>query len=839
MLLTLQANQRLQQRSQQQQQFAGNQSQAPGSQFQAFHGEGSLQDLPQVVHQQSDRVNPQQMTLDVHHPFVHPNLQTAIQNSSGSLMYPTQTEPGAGQGPINYLLGQDNSFSWHQLAMKASGLDQSLHGSAATSSKTGQQSNPYANAQGGAGPAFLGGMAKIPSPAAQINRPIPRSIGAGPSPLLGMEARPAVPEQQAPKAKMLFGQTMQQPPPSQAPNHVQGFLGSPHQSNFASANQQALEEAQRLQQQNLRGNAVQQDGIPHVKLFSQSLTSLDPIQQQRLQQQHNLMAASRNAQNVQGRPVNMMPQMPQARNTHLAANSGHTYQQGIHQAGGSFLQNVNDRKRQPTWNNYEMDPDTSQVEVPVVLQGNIDSTLKSSSWSAGSDGHAAPDTDSSLAFERSKMQQNAWGTHGAQPSNSQSSGELGSRHHNTQSNAIVQQGTPKSTAVHPLSVQGNGGIMHPGTSMMELSELEANGRQQELQNSQEESNWRNHGLLQASPQQPGAGNPSLQAFTDIDRGQASWKSLWQSVQNSGNSTQLAETDKEQQGAMWAQNNSHGARPQSEFSDGPNARMAQSGWVGAQGTMQAALSGESQQATRDEQQVMLSGSPQTVQSFQDADGRHQLNSQGPSFQEALSQASLSENDLSSASRHIDPSVQHASSFSHPMDKDGSAINQNSDRAGHSANFIVDQQTSLSKGNLQNQGRINAWASDNRQRLDDTVMDSSGQQEGRLQLQLSNQQAENRLAAMMNARASNLQEDSSGAQPLRAMNALPGFRHQNGSERSLMNGATEEGMAGWGLTVNLVRAEQCKLGGRVHQPSNMAGNAGKVHDLACIGLVFSAI
>ncbi|XP_024395935.1 uncharacterized protein [Physcomitrium patens] len=837
-----QAKQRLQQRSQQQQLFAGNQNQASGNQFQAFLGEGSLHDLPQVMQQQPERVNPQHMGIDGQPPFMHPNLQAVNQNNAGSLMYSNQNETGAGQGSINYLLGQDNSFSWHQLAMKASGLDQSMHASAATSSKTGQQSNPYANVQGGGVPAFLGGLGKHPAPPAQINRPIPRSLGAGPSPLLEMEGRSAVPDLQPPKAKMLFGQAMQQQSQPQAVNHMQGFPGSSHLSNHSPANRQVLEEAQRLQQQNIRGNAVQQDGAPHVKLFSQSLTSLDPIQQQQQQQQqqHNLMVPSRNAQGVQGRPVNMMRPMPQARSAYLAGNFGHNYQQGIHQAGGSFLQNVNDRKQQPMWNNYEMDPDASQVEVPVVLPGNTDSTLKSNSWSGGSEGHGAPDTDNSLAFERSKVQQNAWGAHGAQPSNSQSSGELGSRHHNTPSGSIVQQGTPKSTAVHPLAAHGNSGIIHPGSlqsgaSMMELSELEANGRQPELQNSQEESNWRNHSLLQASSQQSVPTNPSFQAFTDIDRGQTSWKSLWQSVQNSGNSNQLSETVKEQQSAMWAQNNAHVARSQSELSDDPNARVTQGGWGGGQGTMPAAISVESQRVTRDEHQVMLSRSPQPVQGFQDVDGRQQLNNQGPSFQEAMSQASLSENDPSPASRHID----QASSFSHRMDRDGNAIIQNPDPVVHSANFPVEHQTSMSKANfpvehqtsmnkanLQNQGRNSAWASDTRHSLDDTVMDGSGQQEGRLQLQLSNQQAENRLSSMMNAGASSMREESSRSQPLRSMNAVASYRHQNGGERfTPMNGATDDAMAGWAHAANQIRTEQSKVGVRALQPSNVGGNVGK--------------
>lgn len=809
-----------------------------------------------MMQHQPERVNPHQTGAEEHHPFVPSNVQAVNQNNAGNLMYSNQNEGGAGQGPINYLLGQDNSFSWHQLAMKASGLDQSMHASAANSSKAGQQSNPYANVHDGGAPGFLGGMGKHPTPTAQINRPIPRSLGAGPSPLFGMEGRPDGPDHQASKAKMLFGQAMQQQQqqqqPPQAAKHMQGFAGNAQPSNYASASRQVFE-AQRRHQQNLRGNSVQQDGTPHVKLFAQSLTPLDPIQQQQ-QQQHNLMAANRNAQNPQVRHANILQQsalnMTQERNPHLIANPGHHYQQGVNQAGGSFLQNASDRKQQPMWNNYEMEPQASQVEVPVMMPGNADSLLKSNCWPAGSDGHAAPDAENSLAFERSKMQPNSWGVHGVQPSNSQSSGDVGSRHHTPQGGAVVQQGTPKSTDGHPLANQANGAVMHQGslqsgTSMLELSELEANGRQQELQNSQEETNWRNHSLLQASPQQSVATNSSLQAFTDTDRAQTSWKSLWQSVQNSGNSSQLAETEKGQQNTLWGQNNPQVAGPQPELSDGANARMALNGWGGAQGTMQADASGESQQAGRAEQQVMLSGSPQPAQGFQDVEGRQQLSNQGPSFQEALSQASLSDNDPSSASQHIDQSFQNASSFAHPMDRDGNAVNS-SDAVGHSSSskesmhfskFPVDHQTSLNKGNLHNQGQVNAWSSDTRQRFNDSarLLDNSGQQEGRVQLQLSNQQAENRLASLMNARASNMQEEFSGA---RTMNAVAGYGHQNNHERpGLLNGATEDAMAGWAhgqMAANKMRIQQSKLAGRSMQTSNVVGNTGKVQDMICVSL-----
>lgn len=845
----------MQHHAQQHQLFAGNQSQASGNQFQAFLGEGSLQDLPQVMQHQPERVNSHQTGAEEHHPFVPPNVQAVNQNNSGSLMYP-QNEAGAGQGPINYLLGQDNSFSWHQLAIKASALDQSMHASAANSSKAGQPSNPYANVHDGAVPGFLGGMGKHPTPTAQINRPIPRSLGAGPSPLFGMEGRAEGPDHQASKAKMIFGQAMQQQQqPPQAAKHMQGFAGNTQQSNYP-ASRQVLEAAQRRHQQSLRGNAVQQDGTPHVKLFAQSLTSLDPIQQQQ-QQQQNLMAANRNAQNPQVRHANILQQsalnMTPERNPHLTVNPGHHYQQGVNQAGGSFLQNASDRKQQPMWNNYEMEPQASQVEVPVMLPGNADSLLKSNCWPAGSEANAAPDADNSLAFERSKMQQNVWGVHGVQPSNSQSSGDVGSRHHTPQGGAVVQQGTPKSSGGHPLATQANGTVMHQsslqsGTSMLELSELEANGRQQELQNSQEETNWRNHSLLQASPQQSGATNSSLQAFTDTDRAQTSWKSLWQSVQNSGNSSQLAEADKGQQNVLWGQNNSHVAGPQPELSDGANARMALNGWGGAQGTMQADASGESQQTARAEQHVMLSGSPQPVQGFQDVEGRQQLSNQGPSFQEALSQASLSDNDPSSASQHIEQSFQNASSFAHPIDRDGNVVNS-SDAVGHSSSskesihfskFPGDHQTPLNKGNLHNQGQVNAWTPDTRQRFNDSVplLDNSGQQEGRVQLQLSNQQAENRFSSLMNARASNMQEEFSGAQSLRAMNAVSGYGHQNSNERpGLLNGATEDAMAGWAhgqMAANKMRMQQSKLAGRSLQTGNAVGNAGKVQDMICVSL-----
>jgi hypothetical protein len=357
-------------------------------------------------------------------------------------------------------------------------------------------------------------------------------------------------------------------------------------------------------------------------------------------------------------------------------------------------------------------------------------------------------------------------------------------------------------------------------------------------------------LLQASPQQSVATNASLQTFTDTDRAQTSWKSLWQSVQNSGNSSQLAETQKGPQNALWGQNNSHVTGSQSELSNGSKARMALNGWGGDQGTMQADGSGESQQATRIEQQVMLSGSPQPAQSFQDVEGRQQLSNQGPSFQEALSQASLSDNDPSSTSQHVDQSLQNATSFAHPIDRDGNAVNS-SDPAGHSSsskeslhysNYSVEHQTSLNKSNLQNQGKINAWTSETRQRFDDTsvpVLDSSGQQEGRVQLQLSNQQAENRFSALMNARA-NMQEEFPGPQPLRAMNAVSGYGHQNSNERpALLNGVTDGSVASWAhgqMAANQMRIQQSNLAGRALQTSNVAGNVGKVRDWTCVTLEY---
>lgn len=55
----------------QQQMFAGNQNQQSGNQFQAFLGEGSLQELPQVMQHQPERIN-SQSGAEGHHSFVPP-----------------------------------------------------------------------------------------------------------------------------------------------------------------------------------------------------------------------------------------------------------------------------------------------------------------------------------------------------------------------------------------------------------------------------------------------------------------------------------------------------------------------------------------------------------------------------------------------------------------------------------------------------------------------------------------------------------------------------------------------------------------------------------------------
>lgn len=67
---------------------------------------------------------------------------------------------------------------------------------------------------------------------------------------------------------------------------------------------------------------------------------------------------------------------------------------------------------------------------------------------------------------------------------------------------------------------------------------------------------------------------------------------------------------------------------------------------------------------------------------------------------------------------------------------------------------------------------------------------------MQLQLSNQQTENRFTHLMNARSANLQEEAQGGQALPTMNAVTGYRHQTDLERSgLPNGALENPMSGW--------------------------------------------
>ena len=78
---------------------------------------------------------------------------------------------------------------------------------------------------------------------------------------------------------------------------------------------------------------------------------------------------------------------------------------------------------------------------------------------------------------------------------------------------------------------------------------------------------------------------------------------------------------------------------------------------------------------------------------------------------------------------------------------------------------------------------------------------------------------------------MQEEFPGAQPRRAMNAMPAYGHQNSNERpGLLNGAAEGSMAGgWApgqMAANQMRIQQANLAGRVLQTSNMAGNAGQV-------------
>jgi hypothetical protein len=643
---------------------------------------------------------------------------------------------------------------------------------------------------------------------------------------------------------------------------MQGFSGNIQQNNYPASNRQAVEDSQRRQQM-MRANSVQQDGTPQVKLFAQSLTALDPMQQQ--QQQHSLMAGSRNSQHQQAGSASAMQQashnMPQARNPQIGPSSGHYYQQGVNQTGGSFLQNSNDPKRRQMWSNYDLEPGSAQVDVPAAMPGSSNSILKNNNWNAGGEVQGPAENDNSLVFGRSKIQQNIWGGNGMQQNSSQSSGDLDSRHRGVQSGHRIQHGTSQPTDGHSLASQPNGSNLQRntlGTSVLDIADLE-NRRSQELQNCQEDGNWRDHSLMQASPQQAAPTNSSLQAFAEMDRTQTTWKNLWQSV-NPGNSGQLVESDKVEQSSLWGQSSSHVGGSQPLLPDGPNARVEHSGWSGGEGALQTDTHGErellSHQPLRDEQQFVQSGSPQPTQAFQDGDERQLLANQGPNLQEALSHASMSDNEPSSASRHVEQSYQQRGSFSHSLDRSGNQNNQNSsDPVGHSSgsrdsmhfpNLSIEQQSShqssLNKAELQHQGRWSSLGatSDSRQTLDEaaipTLESSTLRQdhpEGRVQLQLSNQQTENRFSHLMNVRSANLQEEAQGGQALPIMNAVTGYRHQTDLERSgLPNGALENPMSGWAqgqVAGGQSRTEQSKLGGRALQTSSVAVSAGKVNEL----------
>lgn len=531
------------------------------------------------------------------------------------------------------------------------------------------------------------------------------------------------------------------------------------------------------------------------------------------------------------------------------------FKQGVSQAGGSFLQNPNDaRKQRHMWSGYELEPDTSQVDVPMVLPGNADPMQKSNNWPVQDESQARSETERSFMFGRSRnQQQSTWGGHGVQQNSSQSSGDLDSRHRG------LQHASSQQTSGQAMGNQPNGGSLHQNSetrsSLLSLAELGNGRQQQELQNARQESSWREHSLLQASPQQSTATNSSLQAFTDLDsRAQTSWKSLWQSV-NPGNS-QLAEGEKEQQGSLWGKTGSHVAGPQARVVSDPNAVTVgqQSGWSDTQGTTQteqmmpsAEREQQQQHLHRDpqqQQQYLLSGSSHSAHGFQAVDARSpQLNSEGMGHAPQV----LSDNDPSSAEH----SYQNEGEFGHPNQNSSQnpaepvGASSGSREHMHLSNLSAENQASLNRANMQQQqGRGTSWAAlvsttDSAQGLDGaavpTRLDSGDlrqqHSDGRVQLQLSNHQAENRFSPLMSAKmAGSLQGDSSAGQPLRAAFAVASYRHQNDMDRpALPNGATEDSMAAWAqgqMAVGQMRIEQSKLGGRAFQTSNAAVTAGKV-------------
>jgi hypothetical protein len=857
-------HQHLQQQQQQQQLFSGNQnpSQASGNQFQAFLSDSSLHhEIPQVMPPEQAH---SQMGLEHHHaPLMQTNFHPLNNSNARIMMYPG-SDASTGQGlAIGYLLGQDNSFSWQQLAMKASGHDQPLYTpvNSVKRDAVGQVRNPYASVQGSAMHGFYGGMGKLPAaPSPHVNRPIPRSLGMGPSGLFGPDGRSEVFNMadqsnnqagkfQAPPAKMLFGQTVQQQPPLPPPllppppppvKNPQGFSSNLHSKILLSANQQSMEEMQsrhhhhqqqQQQQQSVRTNAAQQQqqgGPAQVKLFAQSLTPLDhPMQQ-------NLMARnSDSAQHQeQARAMSALQQSSfnvlQARNQTMGASPSNYYQQGsTTHAGGSFSStSTNDAKQKSMWNSYDLEPDASQVELPMgltagnsdevpmsLMAGTSDDMLKNQ-WTGLSETQARADAEVALTSGRLKAQQSLWGNHNLQQS--ELANELDSMSPGMQTSHGSQE-TVGGQAIDGSQLNGNNlqqSSIQPGTTISSMTE---NERQEEMQSSQQqESSWRDQSRLQPSPPQAAApSNSSFQAFTDVqNRPQRNWKSLWQDVPDTENTSQLAEIEKQQQqqNTLWGQrlqpqSSSHGGGSQSQSQlPNHNAGMSQSSWSGPQNSSQAEqlFQGTTRQQqqqqhyqNRQQQQVLMPGSSESGHVYQDVDGRQQPSNHGPNFLQGMGHPSqlMADRDSTSGSAQggsilppQDHGYHHGAAYpqSNASGDGRQTVAHNNSVGSTSENqyFLQYANPSSGQANLQQQGGggSNGWSPqisrqgvdnltlaaqlenvDLRQQQQHQQQQQQQQQDGRVQLQLSNHQTENSFSALMKAKGpASLQEESSAGE-----------------------------------------------------------------------------
>ncbi len=836
-----------QQQQSQHQLFSGNNqnhSQATGNQLQAFLSDNSLHDVPhQVVMQQPERAHPQ-IGLEHHHTLTQSGFQTVnnSNNNARNVMYSGNDPSAAGQGPaIGYLLGQDNSFSWQQLAMKASGHDHPLYASANSVKRDalGQALHPYASVQGNAMHGFYGGMGKLPAAASShVNRPIPRSLGMGPSALFGIEGQSEVfnigdqadiqaRKIQASRAKLLFGQTVQQ---QRAPPHPvknpQGFSRNLHQNMFLSANQQSMEELQsrhhhhhhqQQQQQSVRTNAAQQQGsTPQVKLSAQSLTPLNPMQQ-------NLMGGNNGAavqqHHEQAQAVTALQQSSfnvlQARNQTMGASPSNSYyeQASSHAAGGNFLLTsaaADNVKQQQMWNSYALEPEAaSQIEVPMELMtaGTTSDGMVKSQWTTGLlETQACADMEEgALMSERLKPQQTLWSTHNNLQQSPGSVAELDSRAPSMQSSHCSSQQTMGGQAsaefdgkqLNSSDLQPNS--LQPGTTMSSLMDVE-HGRQQEMHSPHQEGSWHDHSLLQPRLQPPVAApsNSSLEVFADIENPpQTNWKRAWRSVSDSEDTSELAE-QQQQQNMIWGpshqpNSSSHGGGSQSQMQlNPPDSRMSQSSWSVPQNSSQTeqlfpVVNRQQQQwhnKTHQEQQILMPASPESGQVYHDVNEGHRPSNQVPNFPQGMRHPSqfMTDKDSTSASGQgaAALSAQEHGYYLGAYPQSNVSRDQRQNIVHNSVGSSSGSQDSLHYTNSsgeahppqQQGGGSNGWSHQIfRQSLDNPAlsnMDLRQQQQGpdntsRVQLQLSNNQTENSFSALMKAKgaASLLQEDSSSA------------------------------------------------------------------------------